>query len=120
VVWRATSGCHDVTLASSGEACAAVLALRQALQSAQRREALDTNLLDAEKQIRSLPAISISDPQAEIAANLLKWATMGVINISADDIRTARIAGMTLMPQIAGLVLMLAATLWQSRPQKIC
>src|SRR5262249_42216056 len=32
-VWRATSGCRDVTLPESGQACASVLALRQALRS---------------------------------------------------------------------------------------
>jgi hypothetical protein len=115
-VWRATCGCHDVTLPSSGKACAAVLALRQALQTAQRREDLDAELREAEKETSRLPATSISDPQAEIAAHLLKWITMGLIDISADDIRIARIGGMTIMPQVAGLVLMLAAALWQSNP----
>jgi hypothetical protein len=119
-VWRATSGCRDVTLASSGDACAAVLALRQALQTAQRRDALDNDLLEAEKQLKNLPAVSVSDPQADTAADLVKWATLGMINLTTEDIRIARIAGMTLMPQIAGLVLMLAAALWQSRPRKIC
>jgi hypothetical protein len=117
-VWRATSGCHDVTLPSSGDACATVLALRQALQTARGREDLDAELREAEKEISRLPAISISDPQAEIAANLLKWVTVGLIDISADDIRIARIGGMTVMPQVAGLVLMLAAALWQSRAQR--
>jgi hypothetical protein len=37
LVWPATSGCRDITLASSAEACATVLALRTALQTAQRR-----------------------------------------------------------------------------------
>lgn len=40
-VWRATAGCRDVTLPESGQACAAVLALRQALGTAQRRDTLD-------------------------------------------------------------------------------
>ena len=84
-VWRATAGCRDVTLPESGQACAAVLALRQALGTARRRD---------------------------------NWATFGLVKLAADDIRMARIAGMALMPQIAGLVLMVAAILWPSgRPQ---
>jgi len=63
--------------------------------------------------------VAVSDPQAEIAANLAKWTTLGLVNINSEDIRTARIVGMTLMPQAAGLALMLAASLWQSRPQKL-
>jgi hypothetical protein len=34
-------------------------------------------------------------------------------------INLTRIAGMTMVPQLAGLVLMLAATLWQSRGQSM-
>ena len=108
-VWRATSRCRDVTLASSGEACADVLTQRQALAAAQRRENLDADLLDAEEQLRSLPTISVSDPQAEMAAQLLNWTTSGEIKIATDDIRIGRVATMALMPQVAGLVLMLAA-----------
>ena len=40
-----------------------------------------------------------------------------LITVTSDDIHLARIVGMTLVPQLAGLVLMLAATLWQSRGQ---
>jgi hypothetical protein len=117
-VWRATSGCRDITLASSGEACATVLALRSALQTAQRRDALDATLLEAEQQLKGLPAISISDPQAEIGAHLINWVTLGAIKVTAEDIRTARIAGMSLMPQIAGLVLMLGTIIWKPRPER--
>jgi hypothetical protein len=50
-VWRATFWCHDVSLSSSGDTCAAVLALRQALQTARPREDLDAKLHEAEKEI---------------------------------------------------------------------
>src|SRR5262249_49503866 len=117
-VWRATSGCRDVTLPESGQACAGVLALRQALGAAQRRDTLDADLRDAEAQLARLAAVTTADPQAATAAQLVNWATFGLTKLVADDIRMARVAGMALMPQIAGLVLMLAATLWQSgRPQ---
>jgi len=112
-VWRATAGCRDVTLPESGQACASVLALRQALGTVQRRDTLDANLRDAEAQLAHLPAVTTADPQAETAAKLVNWATFGLTKLVADDIRMARVAGMALMPQIAGLVLMLAAILWQ-------
>jgi hypothetical protein len=91
------------------------LSLRHALQAARRREALDTVLLEAEQQLKSLPAISMSDPEAEIGAHLVKWVTLGAVTVAAEDIRTTRIAGITLMPQISGLVLMLGTILWRSR-----
>jgi len=64
-VWRATSGCHNVTLPQSGQACAAVLALRQALGTAQRGDAIDADLHDAQEQPACLPAVTMADPQAE-------------------------------------------------------
>jgi hypothetical protein len=110
---RATAGCRDVTLPASGELCAPVLALRQAQAAAERRDVLDTELREAESQVRGLPAVIASDPQADTAARLISWMSFGLITVTSNDIHLARIAGMTLVPQLAGLVLMLAATLWQ-------
>jgi hypothetical protein len=114
-VWRATAGCRDVTLPASGEACAPVLALRQVEATAERRDLLDADLLEAESQLKLLPSVMATDPQADTAARLITWMSFGLITVTSDDIHLARIAGMTLVPQLAGLVLMLAATLWQSR-----
>ncbi|HEY4973695.1 MAG TPA: hypothetical protein VII41_08805, partial [Steroidobacteraceae bacterium] len=114
-VWRATAGCRDVTLPASGEACAPVLALRQAQATAERRDVLDADLRDAEAQLRDLPSVMAADPQADTAARLIGWTSFGLITVTNNDVHLARIAGMTLVPQLAGLVLMLAATLWQSR-----
>src|SRR5450631_2393939 len=116
-VWRATAGCRDVTLPASGEACAPVLALRQAQATAERREVLDADLREAESQLRILPSVLAADPQADTAARLISWMSFGLITVTSNDIHLARIAGMTLVPQLAGLILMLAATLWQSRGQ---
>jgi hypothetical protein len=116
-VWRATGGCRDVTLPASGEVCAPVLALRQAQATAERRDVLDTDLREAETQLGRLPSIMATDPQADTAARLISWMSFGLIIVTSNDIKLARIAGMTLVPQLAGLVLMLAATLWQSRGQ---
>jgi MarR family len=114
-VWRATAGCRDVTLPASGEICAPVLALRQAQATAERRDVLDADLREAESQLRVLPSVMATDPQADTAARLISWMSLGLITVTSNDIHLARIAGMTLVPQLAGLVLMLAATLWQSR-----
>jgi hypothetical protein len=112
-VWRQTSGCTDVTLAASGAACAEVLRLRQALAMAQRRDALDAELREAASKLADLPAVTALDPQTESAARLINWASFGLTRISAQDIDLARVAGMTLLPQVSGLVLMLAIALWQ-------
>ena len=70
-VWRATAGCREVTLPESGEACATVLALRQAVGTAQRRDTLEADLHHAETQLARLPAIMTADPQPETAATLI-------------------------------------------------
>jgi hypothetical protein len=114
-VWRATAGCRDVTLPASGEVCAPVLALRQAEAMAERRDVLDADLHEAESQLKLLPSVMATDPQADTAARLISWMSGGLITVTSNDIHLARIAGMTLVPQLAGLVLMLAAALWQSR-----
>src|SRR5450631_1094070 len=116
-VWRTTAGCRDVTLPASGAVCAPVLALRQAQATAERRDVLDADLHEAESQLELLPSVMATDPQADTAARLITWMSFGLITVTSNDIHLARIAGMTLVPQLAGLVLMLAATLWQSRGQ---
>ena len=67
-VWKATARCTDVTLPESGQACAPILGLRQALGQAQRCEALDLELRKAKADLVTLPAVTVADPQAETAA----------------------------------------------------
>jgi len=112
-VWHATAGCTDVTRPISGEACADVLKLRQAIGMAQQRDALDAELKQAEQRLAHLPAVTTADPQAETAARLANWVTLDAIHIAPRDVHMARVLGMTLLPQISGLVLMLAMALWQ-------
>jgi len=88
---------------------------RVALAMAARRDVLDADLREAESQLRLLPSILATDPQVDTAARLISWMSFGLITVTSNDIQLARIAGMTLVPQLAGLVLMLAATIWQSR-----
>lgn len=106
-----------MTLPASGEVCAPILALRQAQATAERRDVIDADLREAESQLRGLPSVMATDPEADTAARLISWMSFGLITVTSNDIHLARIAGMTLVPQLAGLVLMLAATLWQSRGQ---
>ena len=70
-VWRAIAGYREVTLPESGEACATVLALRQAVGTAQRRDTLEADLHHAETQLARLPAITTAEPQPETAATLI-------------------------------------------------
>jgi hypothetical protein len=72
-VWRTTAGCRDVTLPASGAACAPVLALRQAQATAERRDVIDADLREAESQLRLLPSVMASYPQADTAARLISW-----------------------------------------------
>jgi hypothetical protein len=112
-VWKQTNGCRDVTIAASGQACSAVLQARQRLAEAQRRDAIDAELRDAETRLAQVPAISSADPQAATAAKLMNWLSAGLINVTTADIGMGRIALFTLLPQCAGLVLMLAMGVWQ-------
>ena len=75
-------------------------------------DVLDADLDRTEAQLARLPAVTAADPQSETATRLVNWATFGVINITANDINLARVTSM--MPQTAGLVLLLAMTLWPS------
>jgi hypothetical protein len=115
-VWKATAGCTDVTLPKSGEACAPLLALRQARGEAMRRDAIDAELRDLTAEIGRGPAVTVADPQADAAARLARWLTAGLVPITPEDIAMARIAGIALLPQIGGLIMMLAmAVAWSGR-----
>jgi len=106
--WRDTKRCTDVTLPESGQACAPILRLREALGQARRRDALDLELAEAERRLATLPAVMVADPQTATASRLIAWASAGMLKVTADDVAMARIAGITLLPQLAGLVMMLA------------
>ena len=110
-VWKQTAGCSDVTLAASGAACAEVLKLRQALGTAQRRDALDAELRAAEARLAPLPAIVISDPQATMAADILAWISGGRVSLTSHDIHRLRVTGLTVIPALAGIIFLLATTL---------
>ena len=117
-MWKATAGCTDVTLPRSGEVCAPILALRHARGEAMRRDAIDTELRDIAAAIGRQPAVAVADPQADTAARLARWLTAGLAPITPEDIAMARVAGMALLPQIGGLVMMLAMAQWPGGGQR--
>jgi hypothetical protein len=110
-VWKQTAGCSNVTMAASGNACAEVLKLRQALGVAQRRDALDAELRSAETRLAPLPAITSGDPQATMAADLVAWISLGHVSLTPHDIHRMRITGLTIIPALAGIIFMFATTL---------
>ena len=114
-VWKATNGCRDVTLARSGQACEAVLRLREAIGTAQQRDVLDADMRDAERQLAALPAIRLDDPQARTTSDLVAWLSGGMVAPSVQDIHRLRIVGLTVAPACAGLLLWMAVALWRRR-----
>ncbi len=114
-VWTVTAGCTDVTRASSGRACAAVLRLREALATAERRDAIDAQLREAQSKLAGLPAIAVADPQATTAAEIVTWLSAGRVSPTPRDISWLRTIGLALTPSFAGLIGMLALSLAQAR-----
>ena len=113
-VWKQTDACTNVTLATSGAACAEVLKLRQALGTAQRRDALDAELRAAEARLAPLPAIVTGDPQATMAADILAWISAGSLRLTPHDIHRLRITGLTVIPALAGIIFLFATTLMRA------
>jgi hypothetical protein len=113
-VWKQTGGCTNVTLAASGMACAEVLKLREALGAAQRRDALDAELRALEARLAPLPAITTSDPQATMAADILAWISAGRLSLTPHDIHRLRVIGLTVIPALAGIIFLFATTLLRS------
>ncbi len=114
-VWSRTGGCRDVTQPRSGEACGPLLRLRQARGEAERRDAIDAGLREKQAALAALPAVTTADPQADAAASLVTWASRGFIALTAADVAMVRIAGLTLLQLIPGLLMMLAASTWGLR-----
>jgi hypothetical protein len=52
---------------------------------------------------------SAADPQSTRAAELIAWLTRGSLRPDTDDLAKLRLALFTLLPQIGGLLLMLAS-----------
>jgi hypothetical protein len=107
-------GC--LSIADSAKACAAYVAMRQALAVAQHRDALDVPLRAAEGALAGASTITSADPQAKAVAAL--WLSRGWIAPPPDDIARLRILGLTMTPSLAGVILMLATTLAATRTRR--
>ena len=114
-LWRPTSGCTDVTRAESARACEPVQHLRQSRGEAMRRDGIDSQIIDLERQVAGMPPVTVSDPGATMATELVTWLSAGTIGITERDIQRARILGLTTMPPLAGLLLGFAMLMY-SRP----
>jgi hypothetical protein len=66
-----------------------------------RRQALDA----------AMQAVaSAADPQVEAAVHLVAWASMGMVRPSADDLALLRLLLLALLPQLGGVLVMIART----------
>ncbi|PWU21862.1 MAG: hypothetical protein C5B50_00835 [Verrucomicrobia bacterium] len=110
-VWRVTAGCLDITRAHSAEACSPVIRARELVATAQTRDRIDAEMDELAARLAASPAVTVADPQAQTAAEMLSWLTGRPV--LAHDIGLTRLLGMTLLPQMAGLVLLMASALWQ-------
>jgi hypothetical protein len=115
-VWRATKECHDVTIPDSAKACSAIMVNRQALAMARHRDVLDAQLLAASAALNGAAITTSVDPQAEQVSKVLSWVTRGWAAPTPDDIALVRFLGLTIVPSLAGLVLMFAQLLARTRP----
>jgi len=100
------------------KACDPVLPLLQALETAKRRDKLDQDIRAAEdkqdggsKPQDGAPIIGSVDPGAESFSKILGWISCGWIAPSPDDVAVLRLLGLTIVPSLAGLVLMFAQLL---------
>jgi hypothetical protein len=110
-ILKSTHNCTDVTTPTSGKGCEEVARLLEALGDARARDALDAELRQAETDMASRPAVTISDPQADSVVALLSGLIGGHISISQHDVEMARLVAFSLLPQFAGIALMLATAL---------
>ncbi len=104
-LWRPTSGCTDVTRAESARACEPVQRLRQSRGEAVRRDGIDSQIIDLEHQVAAMPPVTVSDPGATMATELVTWLSAGTVGITERDVQRARVLGLTTMPPLAGLLL---------------
>jgi hypothetical protein len=61
--------------------------LRQAQATAERRDVIDADLREAESQLRLLPSVMASYPQADTAARLISWMSFALITVTRVDVK---------------------------------
>jgi outer membrane murein-binding lipoprotein Lpp len=114
--WTETKGC--TTAAATGPACRQINVLREAKAQAERRDQLDDKIAKAESDFHALPAYASADPGGEMVPKLVNALSLGLVNITAENVQTIRIGGLTLAPLGAGIVLLLATLLGRERPKR--
>jgi hypothetical protein len=113
--WNSSAGCTNVTAATSGKLCATINALREARAQAERRDRLDADIAKTETGLHDLPAYASADPGADMSSKLLSAGTLGLLNITPENVQTIRIAGLTLAPLSSALLLFFAGLTWRER-----
>ena len=112
--WDVTRGCTRLT-ADTMKACAPILPLRQALETARRRDRLDEDIRKAEASSAGATPVTSTDPQAETVSAIVGWLSRDTITPSPADIARLRIIGLVATPSMAGVILMLAMALVTTR-----
>jgi hypothetical protein len=82
-----------------------LLGLRQARGEAVRRDGIDREIVDLERQVATLPAIVVGEPGAVMAAELVGWLSARAVRLTERDVQRARILGLTTVPALSGLLL---------------
>jgi hypothetical protein len=113
--WDVTRGCTRLT-ADAMKACAPILPLRQALETAKRKDRLDEDISKAEALSAGATPVASADPQAEVVSAIVGWLSRGTITPSPADIAHLRIIGLIATPSMAGVILVLAMALITTRP----
>jgi len=115
--FEVTLGCRRLT-PDTMKACDPVLPTLQALEKAKRRDELDGKISEAESKQDGgstphdgAPIIGSIDPGAESFSKIMAWISWGWITPSPDDVAVLRLLGLTIVPSLAGLVLMFAQLL---------
>jgi len=89
---RLPAGCTDVTRPESARACEPIQRLRQARGEAVRRDAI-AQIAELERQVASLPAVVVGDPEAAMATELMAWVSAGAVQMTERHVPRARIIG---------------------------
>jgi hypothetical protein len=112
--WDVTRACTRLT-AGTIRACAIILPLRQALETAKRRDKLDEDIRKAEAPLAEAPPVTSIDPQAETVSAIVRSLSLGRITPKPSHIARLRIIGLVATPSMAGLILMLAMAFMPTR-----
>jgi hypothetical protein len=115
--WDVMRGCTRLT-ADAMKACAPILPLRQALETAKRKDRLDEDIRKAEASSAEATPVTSADPQAEMVSAIVGWLSRDTITPSPADIARLRIIGLVATPSMAGVILMLAMALVTARPHR--